>query len=69
MRAGATIEICFHHPCCMAIMSVVFRQADLSALSSTCVYPAAVRTNTLPKLRWASLLGVRNQTTRHWYIV
>ena len=34
----------YHHPSCMAIMSVVFRQADLPALSpdpSTYVYPAA----------------------------
>ena len=54
MCAGATIKICFHHPYCIAIMLVVFRQADLSALSpdpSTYVYPAAVCTNTTPKAK------------------
>ena len=62
----ATIEICFHHPCNF-MMSVIFRQADLPASSpdsSTYVYPEVVRTNIAPKLRMASLLGVRNQTTR-----
>ena len=63
LQCRLTIEICFHHSCCMAIMSDIFKQADIyqprsqTPISTSCAHKCHTQIA-------RALLGVRNQTTR-----